>query len=262
MTKSRRNPARPNRRARGKSVRLSRRDGRTEAPIPAVEPGIPVNEPAESPAIERLCDDLQIVRSLELEHRMAVHEAGHAVARLHLDIGTIVKITIEAPEGGYVAGTMPGPGEQTEEMLTGVLIAGLAGRAAEEVIVGSVVAGSGSEGSDLASATALACEMETTMGFSRRWPLLHRKVEDRGAIFAVDHDLAERVHARLASASVVARKMAVEHETTIDFLGDILMTRKTLEGEELEAVLEQVRHRLGSAPVSINAHSHSARRGA
>jgi cell division protease FtsH len=248
MTKSRRNPARQNRRARRKSVRLSRKDGRPEATPATVEPGIPVNEPAVSPAIERLCDDLQIVRSLELEHRMAVHEAGHAVARLHLDIGTIVKITIEAPEGGYVAGTMPGPGEQTEEMLTGVLIAGLAGRAAEEVIVGTVVAGSGSEGSDLATATALACEMETTMGFSRRWPLLHRKVEDRGAIFAVDHDLAERVHARLASALVVARKMAVEHEATIDFLGDILMRRKTLEGEELEAVLEQVRHRLAAPP--------------
>lgn len=262
MTKSRRNPTRQNRRVRGKSVRLSRKEARTEATPPAAEPGIPVNEPADPLALERLCDDLQIVRSLELEHRMAVHEAGHAIARLHLDIGTIVKITIEAPEGGYVAGTMPGPGEQTEEMLTGVLIAGLAGRAAEEVIVGSVVAGSGSEGSDLASATALACEMETTMGFSRRWPLLHRKVEDRGAIFAVDHDLAERVHARLASASVVARKMAVEHETTIDFLGDILMKRKTLEGEELEAVLEQVRHRLGSAPVPVNAHAHGARRGA
>lgn len=248
MTKSRHNPARANQRTGGKSVRLRRKDRRTKATPPAAEPSIPLNEPAASLAVERLCDDLQIVRSLELAHRMAVHEAGHAVARLHLDIGTIVKITIEAPEGGYVAGTMPGPGEQTEEMLTGVLIAALAGRAAEEVIVGSVVAGSGSEGSDLASATALACEMETTMGFSKRWPLLHRKVEDRGAIFAVDHDLAERVHARLASASTVARKMAVEHETTIDFLGDILMRKRTLEGEELETVLEQVRHRLNNTP--------------
>jgi cell division protease FtsH len=243
---SKNDPAAKGQRISGVSGRRNKK--RTEALKPATEPGVSVNEPAEPLAIDRHSDDLQIMRTLELELRMAVHEAGHAVARLHLDIGTIVKITIEAPEGGYVAGTMPGPGEQTEEMLTGVLIAGLAGRAAEEIIIESVVAGSGSEASDLACATALALDMETTMGFSRRWPLLYRKVEDRWAIFATDHELAERVHARLASALVVARKMAVEHEATIDFLGDILMRRKTLEGEELEAVLEQVRHRLAAPP--------------
>ncbi|WP_459079016.1 hypothetical protein [Mesorhizobium sp. A623] len=163
--------------------RLPKRKKKGSVPItPEAEQAVPVIGSAEPLAVDRLSDDLLIVRSQELEFRMAVHEAGHAVARLRLDIGTIVKITIEAPEGGYVAGTMPGPGEQTEEMLTGVLIAALAGRAAEEVIIESVVAGSGSERSDLACATALALDMETTMGFSKRWPLLHRKVEDRGAM--------------------------------------------------------------------------------
>ncbi|MHA6645861.1 hypothetical protein [Mesorhizobium sp. A623] len=243
---SKNDPAAKGQRIRGVSGR--RKKERTEALKPAIEPGVSVNGPAEPLAVDRLSGDLLIVRSQELELRMAVHEAGHAVARLHLDIGTIVKITIEAPEGGYVAGTMPGPGEQTEEMLTGVLIAALAGRAAEEVIIESVVAGSGSEGSDLAWATALACDMETTMGFSKRWPLLHRKVEDRGAVFAVDHELAERVHARLETAAAVARKLIATHQRTVDFLGDILMQRKTLEGGELEAVLEQVRHRLAAPP--------------
>ncbi|MHA6688773.1 hypothetical protein ACX3P0_25030 [Mesorhizobium sp. A556] len=245
---SKNDPTANGQRIRGTSRRRKKKRMEVAAVTPAVEPGCPRQGPAEPLAIDRHSDDLQIVRTLELELRMAVHEAGHAVARLHLDIGTIVKITIEAPEGGYVAGTMPGPGEQTEEMLTGVLIAALAGRAAEEVIIESVVAGSGSERSDLACATALALDMETTMGFSKRWPLLHRKVEDRGAIFAMDHELAERVHARLASASTVARKLIAAHQRTVDFLGDVLMQRKTLEGQELEAVLEQVRHRLAPPP--------------
>ncbi|MHA6646364.1 hypothetical protein ACX3P1_28115, partial [Mesorhizobium sp. A623] len=132
---SKNDPAAKGQRIRGVSGRRNKKT--TEALKPAIEPGVSVNGPAEPLAIDLHSDDLQIVRTLELELRMAVHEAGHAVARVHLDIGTIVKITIEAPEGGYVAGTMPGPGEQTEEMLTGVLIAALAGRAAEEVIIES-----------------------------------------------------------------------------------------------------------------------------
>jgi cell division protease FtsH len=239
-------PTRADQRVRGLSRRPKRKKKRTETIASEVEPSVPVNDPAEPIAADSFSEEILPTRSRELQFRMAVHEAGHAVARLHLEIGTIVKITIEAQEGGYVAGTMPGPEEQTEEMLTGILIAGLAGRAAEEVIIKSVVAGSGSEKSDLACATELALDMETTMGFSKRWPLLYRKVEDRGAILAMDHELAERVHARLASASTVARKMVAAHEKTVDFLGEILLERKTLEGEELGAVLEQVRHRLAA----------------
>ncbi|MER9331626.1 hypothetical protein [Mesorhizobium sp. M0488] len=190
--------------------------------------------------------DPLLLRALQLQFRMSVHEAAHAVARLRLDLGTIVKITIEAPEGGYVTGTMPE--EQTEAMLTGVLIAALAGRAAEEVIVGSVAAGSGSESCDLAAATALAFDMETVMGFSKKWPLLHRKVEDRASMLATDQELAARVNARLESAYAVARKIVVNQEIAIDFLGEILLERKTLEGPELDAVLDQVRERIVASP--------------
>jgi len=129
-------------------------------------------------------------------------------------------------------------------MLTGVLIAALAGRAAEEVIVGSVAAGSGSESCDLAAATALTFDMETVLGFSKKWPLLYRKFQGRTSLLATDHDLAERVNARVESAYAVARKMVVNQEIAIDFLGEILLERKTLEGPELNAVLDQVRQRI------------------
>ncbi|MER9371163.1 hypothetical protein NKI69_02435 [Mesorhizobium sp. M0491] len=129
-----------------------------------------------------------------------------------------------------------------------VLIAALAGRAAEEVIVGSVAAGSGSESCDLAAATALAFDMETVMGFSKKWPLLYRKVEDRTSLLATDHELAMRVNARLESAYAVAQKMVINQKVAIDFLGEILLERKTLEGPELDAVLGQVRERIVASP--------------
>ncbi|TPL02546.1 hypothetical protein FJ938_19030 [Mesorhizobium sp. B2-4-14] len=222
----------------------SRKTGAVEA---AGDSGISAERAANAVgSADSLLQDGILLRSLQLQFRMSVHESAHAVARLHLDLGTIVKITIQAPEGGYVTGTMPG--EQTEAMLTGVLIAALAGRAAEEVIVGSVAAGSGSESCDLAAATALAFDMETVMGFSKKWPLLHRKVENRTSLLATDHDLAARVNARLESAYAVARKMVINQEIAIDFLGEILLERKTLEGPELDAVLDQVRERIVASP--------------
>lgn len=191
-------------------IRLSRqhRSKKTRAVGAAGDTGISAERVADAVgSADSLLGDPLLFRLLQLQFRMSVHEAAHAVARLHLDLGSIVKITIEAPEGGYVTGTMSG--EQTEAMLTGVLIAALAGRAAEEIIVGSVAAGSGSESCDLAAATALAFDMETVMGFSKKWPLLHRKVEDRASMLATDHELAARVNARLESAYAVARKMVV-----------------------------------------------------
>ena len=48
------------------------------------------------------------VRSLQLQSACQSMKLLMEVVRLHLELGTIVKITIEAPEGGYFTGTMPG----------------------------------------------------------------------------------------------------------------------------------------------------------
>src|SRR5690606_36373585 len=100
--------------------------------------------------IEALLAGTKAPRSPRLLHRMAVHEAGHAVARLHFGFGPLIEITIEAPDGGYTLGEL-GQDEQTEELLTTSLIENLSGRAAEEEILGSATLNSGgSERSDLA----------------------------------------------------------------------------------------------------------------
>jgi cell division protease FtsH len=183
-------------------------------------------------------------RSMLLRSRMAVHEAGHAVSRILLGFGAITEITIDAPGGGYISGGI-GQDEMTEEQLTAVLISTLAGRAAEEVMRDSVSAHSGGAGhSDLALATALALEMETVLGFGQKWPLLYRKTKDATAEFAADPDLAERVNARLDSAYGVVRKIVHEQREAIDALAEQLFDQGTLEGPELDAVLDDVRRRI------------------
>ena len=198
--------------------------------------------------IESLLAGTKQPRSMKLLYRMAVHEAGHAVARLHFGFGPIVEITIDAPDGGYIMGAL-GQDEQTEELLTTILIEHLAGRAAEEEILGSATSNSGgSERSDLALVTKLALDMETILGFSQKWPLLYRKAEIGTAILGTDRELAKTVNGRIASAYKAARDIAREQRAAIEFLANTLVARETLEGPELDTVLEQVRQKMVDPP--------------
>jgi len=198
--------------------------------------------------IESLLAGTKQPRSMRLLHRMAVHEAGHAVARLHFRLGPIIEITIDAPDGGYTLGALS-QDEQTEELLTAILIANLAGRAAEEEILGSATSSSGgSERSDLALVTKLALDMETILGFSPKWPLLYRKAENGTAILDTDRELADSVNARIASAYKAARDIVREQGAAIVFLANTLVAQETLEGPELEAVLEEVRQKMVDPP--------------
>lgn len=92
--------------------------------------------------------------------RMAVHEAGHALARIVLGVGELKVITIDSVEGGYTevfSSSLEHDLIDTAESCQRHLVVTMAGRAAEQVAFGSAHAGSGgSMHSDLARATELA----------------------------------------------------------------------------------------------------------
>jgi ATP-dependent Zn protease len=182
-------------------------------------------------------------RTQHLIFRLAIHEASHAVIRLHLGLGTITKVTIDAPFGGYVTWRTDELHEQTEEFFTAVLAATLAGRAGEEVFMESVGAGGGGDrgASDQAIATQIAFDMETAMGFGKKWPLLYRATADPQLLLAIDQELSERVHARLTSAYDAARKMIVKQRPAVENLAEALLVHGTLEGPGLENVLAGTR---------------------
>ncbi|RWM39940.1 hypothetical protein [Mesorhizobium sp.] len=185
-------------------------------------------------------------RSPQLLCRIAVHEASHAVARLCLGLGTLVMITIEAAEGGAVTWRSERLDDQTEELLTSVLVATLAGRAAEEEFIGSVAAssGGGPELSDLALATDIAFKMEATLGFGRRRPLLYRATREPALLLALDADLKESVDARLETAHAAARKLVRLHRDAVEFLAVQLLNHGTLEGSRLDQLIAQIRERI------------------
>lgn len=140
-------------------------------------------------------------RSDAFRWRRAVHEAGHAVARHHLGLGTVELVTINGASGqSYVDGNIDIDSEDMEDALTARIVSMLAGRAAEETLLGKPGLGSGgSEQSDLAKATGIALALETIFGTSTKHPLLHVNT-----IYPLDQaislNLGEAVSKRLGEA--------------------------------------------------------------
>lgn len=173
-----------------------------------------------------------------LRRRLAIHEAGHVVAHLTLGTARIETVTIDGPQGGHVEGETYSLVTQSEAGITSQIVTKLAGRAAEEELLGSVSAGAGgSPRSDLSLATDLALAMETTLGFSREMSLLYRPAEAKFAHLACGTDLAARVNDRLEHAYRQARELIRRHRPSVQRIADALMTVGTLDGNELDALM-------------------------
>ena len=130
--------------------------------------------------------------------RIAVHEAGHAIAARALGM-TVGRVTI-----GMSGGQTPTQGlpYMTPDNARDQLTVMLAGRAAEELVFGDVTSGGGQgPGSDLANATTLAAQMHHQWGFANtlaRIPdsgvadILRLPARDRRAIEALIQAAATR----------------------------------------------------------------------
>ena len=112
----------------------------------------------------------------DLRWRFAIHESGHAVVHHALRLGPIHGLNIDAPGGGgYSQLGFTASGSDTLGYREDMLAMFMAGRAAEQIVVGKVSAGSGgSDDSDLARATKMALAMERSLGFGAIQPLLYR----------------------------------------------------------------------------------------
>lgn len=179
------------------------------------------------------------VKPESMRWRMALHEAGHAVARLMLGLGTITLVTIDGPGGsGMVQSAEAESVAETEEWISSMLIVKLAGRAAEEIVLGTCIAGSGgSPDSDLATATALALQMEVAFGFGTDMPLLYRDANLHGPALLSRPDVARRVNERLERAYADAKELIRSHHAALQHLARELLRHDTLDGTQLEVVL-------------------------
>ncbi|WP_181182127.1 MULTISPECIES: ATP-dependent Zn protease [unclassified Mesorhizobium] len=196
--------------------------------------------------LEKLLAGARPARSPSMRRRIAVHESGHALARIAWNFGIVTLITIEDRDGmGFVESHRDHETIDTQEQCFALLQVLLAGHAAETVIYGAALSGSGgSERSDLARATHLAYLTEASIGFGSTTPLLYRDAADMHAALRFDPELAARVNARLEAAHAAACGLVSRNQEALQHLAEALVRHGTLEGAELAAVLAEVRSQI------------------
>ncbi|SKA31673.1 hypothetical protein [Consotaella salsifontis] len=177
-------------------------------------------------------------RSAELRHRIAVHEAGHAVLRHALSLGTIVALSV-VDEGGGTTTAQDDQAIQTEDRMMALIAVYLGGRTAEELVFGEVSAASGGpEYSDLARATRLALGIEMCLGLGADRPLVHRNLDLAEHMLLRDGALLDRVNARLEAAQQQARITTAAHLDLLLRLADALTEAGTLDADEITTILD------------------------
>ncbi|MBD8653933.1 ATP-dependent Zn protease [Rhizobium sp. CFBP 13726] len=176
----------------------------------------------------------------DLRWRFAIHESGHAVVHHALRLGPIHGLNIDSPSGGgYSQLGFTASGSDTLGYREDMLAMLMAGRAAEQIVVGSVSAGSGgTDDSDLARATKLALAMERSLGFGAIQPLLYRDDKDPTAVLDGNPDLAARIHARLERAFARAVEVLTENRDGLDALVKALFDAQALDGVAVKQLLK------------------------
>lgn len=194
------------------------------------------------------------VRTLAIQpeerHRLAVHEAGHTLAAHFLPhADPLYKVTI-IPRGQALGGTQQLPEQERhtlpEEYLHDRLTVILAGRSAEQILLGSVSSGADD---DIRQATNLARAMVARWGMSESvgpvdlrdsesHPFLGREIAQprhfsEHSAQAVD----EAVHDLLQQAETCARELIEQRREALDRLIGELEEHETLERAAIDACL-------------------------
>ena len=190
----------------------------------------------------------------ETERRMtAYHEVGHAlVAALEKNSMPVSKITIIPRTGGSLGATMYIPDEEknlyTREDLIAKIHALLGGRAAEEVVFGTMTTGASN---DLQRATGLARDMIARYGMSKELGLLSPTVVtnqylDGQSSLDCSQEIAATVdkaaRSLLESCYEENKKLLSENRGLLDEISEYLLTKETITGEELMAYVNAAKH--------------------
>jgi len=192
-----------------------------------------------------------MIMSDEEKRNTAYHEAGHALAAYLLpDADPLHKVTI-IPRGRALGVTMQLPEEDkysyTREYMEASLTILLAGRVAEELVLGSCTTGASN---DLERVTDRARKMVCEWGMSEEMgPLTFGKKAEQiflGREIAQHQDYSEdtamqidkEVKKVVLAAHAEARKLLEENRDDLILVAEALLEYETLDANEVKAVLK------------------------
>ncbi|HYM97214.1 MAG TPA: ATP-dependent zinc metalloprotease FtsH [Candidatus Sulfotelmatobacter sp.] len=192
------------------------------------------------------------VRITDEEKRIvAFHEAGHAIVMHELPLCDRVHRISIMSRGAALGWTLSLPGEDQHLVSVDALqqqLAGLmGGRVAEAVVFGNVTSGAEN---DIKKATQIVRRMVTqwgmsdrigpvTMGENNELVFLGRDLgEKRNYSEEMAALIDEEVRTTIENAGSVARKILTEHRAVLGRLAERLISEETVEGKELDAMLQ------------------------
>jgi cell division protease FtsH len=182
--------------------------------------------------------------------RVAVHEAGHAVAALRFGISDDITISIarRGSRGNLLEPSYrPYPTRpEIDQRITTIL----AGRAAEQIMIGSVSSSAGgNEESDLALATRLAIEAVGKMGLSSGNSLLWF---GKGSADGLHPSLAKEVNDMLVESYEHAVALASKERLTIEVVARALVLHGGMAHKDLVELDEFARKKPTQAAALMN----------
>ncbi len=182
----------------------------------------------------------------------AYHEGGHAlVALLSPFTDPITKVTI-VPRGQALGVTMSTPLDDrynySKEYLLGQITMAMGGRAAEEVVFGSITTGAEN---DLQRVTALARQMVTRWGMSERVGTI--SFSERASPFSGATEVGQQYDYSETTAEVIDEEVehivrsayarAIEllqiNRPTLDRIAQELRRNETIDANQLRAILQE-----------------------
>lgn len=169
--------------------------------------------------------------------RVVVHEAGHAVMAIVLNIAPNVTVSVGNTGNGNLGATRferPSDLLDTRETALNIARQVLAGRAAEQEIIGEVSGGSGGViGSDLEQATRIVAALEGALGLGHvGWLTFWGDAADTRTHLFQPH-IAMIVEKTLARLYEETRTLVASHRTTIIRVAKALEERFHLSHSEL-----------------------------
>lgn len=187
--------------------------------------------------------------------RIAVHEAGHAVAAQHFRPGSVRRIQVSSRASGVHR--QPPPPDMLLADLEAEIVIQLAGRAAEEALLGMPSNGAGgAASSDLAKATSLAAAIEHRYGLGHDG-LLWTDASLPG--LSAPPELRARLRKRLEIAARRARDLIRQYQTTVEALAARLEADRELTANDLHTFVLSTGTAIANAP-AISAPPEAAER--
>jgi len=192
------------------------------------------------------------ILSKEEKRIVAYHEVGHAlVTALEKNAEPVQKITIVPRTMGSLGYVMQVPEEEkylmTKEDIMARITTLYGGRAAEELVFGSVTTGASN---DIEKATSLARAMVTQYGMSERFGLMglesieSRYLDGRPVLNCSDETAGEidkEVMRILKECYERALKLLSENREVLDKIAEYLIANETITGEEFMKLFNEAK---------------------